>query len=148
MFSFFEAEDLAGDIGRLFEDIDRGAGPEAHHSGGVHTPPLDVFETSATLEVVLDLPGVDARAMRVVIKNGVLLVAGEKAPPEGMCRDGAAFHLVERGFGRFARVVRFDTAIDGRRARATLADGVLRVSLPRIAERRGHEIVVPVDAPA
>jgi HSP20 family protein len=148
MFSFSEADDLAADIGRLFEELDRRAGRETHHSGGVHTPPLDVLETTAHIEVYVDLPGVDAQALRVILKHGTLLIAGEKTPSEGACQDGSAFHLVERSFGRFARVVRFDTAVDARRARATLADGVLRVRLPRIAERRGSEIVVPVDATA
>jgi HSP20 family protein len=148
MFSFSEPEDLAADIGRLFEELDRCAGRDAHHSGAVHTPPLDVLENTASIEVFVDLPGVEARALRVVFKHGTLLIAGEKVPAEGACQDGSAFHLVERSFGRFARVVRFETAVDARRGRASLADGVLRITLPRIAERRGREIVVPVDATA
>jgi HSP20 family protein len=145
MADFLETEDLAADIGRMFDDLDRRAGRDAHHSGAVHTPPLDVLENTATLEVFVDLPGVDPRWLQVVIKHGTLLIAGEKAPPDGDCRDGAAFHLVERSFGRFARVIRFDTPVDVRRARATLADGVLRVTLPRLAERRGEAFHVPVD---
>lgn len=143
-----DTEDLAADIGRLFDDLDRRAGRDAPHSGAVHTPSLDVLETPASLEVFVDLPGVEASGLRLVVKHGTLLIAGEKMPSDGTCRDGAAFHLVERSFGRFARIVTFDTAIDGRRARASLADGVLRVSLPRLADRRGHEFHVPVDTPA
>lgn len=148
MFSYSEAEDLAADIDRLFDDLDRATGREAHHSGAIHTPPLDVLENTATLEVLVDLPGVERTALRVVLKHGALLIAGEKTPPDGGCHDGAAFHLVERSFGRFARVVRFETAVDARRARASLTEGVLRITIPRVADRRGHEFHVPVDAPA
>ena len=149
MWSFSDAEDLAADIARLFEAIDRDAGRDAHPAGPVHTPPLDVLETPSTIDVFVDLPGVQAPALRVVFKHSALLLAGEKTPSEGACRDGSAFHLVERSFGRFARVVRFDTSVDATRARATLRGGVLRITVPRIVERRGWEIVVPVEtAPA
>ena len=148
MFVFSEAEDLAADFDRLFDDLDRRAGRSAPHSGAVHTPPLDGVEHAAVIEVLIDLPGVSPSALRVVLKHGTLLIAGEKTSPECGCRDGAAFHLIERGFGRFARVVRFETAVDARRVRARLTDGVLRITVPRIADRRGHEFHVPVDAPA
>lgn len=52
---------------------------------------------------------------------------------------------MERSFGRFARVVRLNAAIDGARCRAVLENGELRVDLPRIDERRGRAIVVPID---
>jgi hypothetical protein len=46
------------------------------------------------------------------------LIAGQKMPR----RSGdASFHLVERGYGRFARVVRLTTACD-MRSRASDAD--------------------------
>lgn len=145
MWSFSDAEDLAADIARLFDTIDQAAGRDPHPAGPLHTPPLDVLETSATVDVIVDLPGVEPSSLRVVFKHDALLLAGEKTPPEGLCRDGAAFHLVERNFGRFARIVRFDTAIDTARATATLAAGVLRISVPRIVERRGRDIVVAVE---
>lgn len=148
MASFPETEDLAADIGRIFDELDRRAGRDAHHSGAVHTPPLDVLETAASIEVVVDLPGVGRQWLQVVVKHGILLIAGEKRPPDGDCRDGAAFHLVERSFGRFARAVRIDVAVDVSRTRAVLADGVLRVTFPRLAERRGRAFHVPVDTSA
>jgi HSP20 family protein len=148
MWSFSDADDLAADIERLFDALDRAAGRDAHQAGPVHTPPLDVYETPSAIDVVADLPGVKPDALRLVFKHGVLLLAGEKAPPDDGCRDGSSFHLVERSFGRFARVVRFDTAIDAVRARATLNAGVLRVTVPRIPERRGRDIVVTVETPS
>ena len=91
------------------------------------------------------VPGVSGADVRVLFKHGVLIVTGDKHPPDGMCQEGTAFHLVERSFGRFARVVRLEHAVDAARARASFAGGVLRVSIPRLAERRGRDIVVPVE---
>jgi HSP20 family molecular chaperone IbpA len=56
----------------------------------------------------------------------------------------AAFHLAERTFGRFARAVRISGAFDAGRATATLVEGELRVILPRIEERRGHDIRIEI----
>ncbi len=56
----------------------------------------------------------------------------------------AAFHMAERTFGRFARVVPLGGAVDAGRARATMRAGELRVSFPRIADRRGRQIRIPI----
>jgi HSP20 family protein len=59
-----------------------------------------------------------------------------------------SYHLVERDFGRFARAVRIHAAVDATQTRAILAHGELRVVLPKIAERRGREILVAIEAGA
>ena len=91
----------------------------------------------------MDLPGVDPAAVRVVGKGDSVLIAGEKAARRG--RGESSFHLVERGYGRFARVVRLARACDTSKARATLIDGELRVSVPKIAERRDKADHHPVN---
>jgi HSP20 family molecular chaperone IbpA len=52
---------------------------------------------------------------------------------------------MERPQGRFSRTVSFDAAVDQKQARATLKDGVLVLTLPRLRDRRGREIEVPVE---
>ena len=94
---------------------------------------------------MLDLPGVAAEAIRVLFKAGVVLVVGEKERPDLAKRGPASFHLVERDFGRFARAVRINAAIDASQARARLANGELRVVLPRITERRGAGLIIPIE---
>jgi HSP20 family protein len=78
----------------------------------------------------------------VLSKGDTLLIVGEKAPRRP--RRESTFHLVERGYGRFARVVRLARACDMSNARATMTHGELRVSVPKIDERRGRTIVIEV----
>ena len=59
-------------------------------------------------------------------------------------RRESSFHLVERGYGRFARGVRLGRACDTSKARATLANGALRVSIPKIADRRNRAIPIAI----
>ena len=136
-----EAADLAEDARRLLAELDREiTGAEA--AAADCRPPIDVVETATTVEVVVDVPGVPARALRVVIRRNSVLVVGVKLPtPSSMAR----FHLAERSYGRFARVIRLSGAADASRARATVESGQLRVVLPRLEDRRGRVYAVPVE---
>ena len=137
---FTELGDLAADDRRVFLELGRAAGVDSPASECV--PPLDVFETDETVEVRADLPGVDSQGVRVVAKGNGVLIAGEKRRVRG--RGDSSFHLVERGFGRFARAVRLTVPCDATRANAVLVDGELRISLPKVPDRRGLPIPIRV----
>ena len=137
-----ELGDLAEDARRLFQDI--GGSSSLGHSGGDCQPSLDVVETDEAVEILLDLPGVTAESVRVLLKGAVCLIAGEKwVQGPGA---GGGYHLVERASGRFARAVRLSGAFDGSRVNASLANGELRITLPKVADRRGRGLAVPVTA--
>jgi HSP20 family protein len=135
-----EVGDFADEVRQLFAELGRAYGPDT--LAGECSPPLDVYETDHTLQISMDLPGVDAAAVRIVVKAAAILIAGEKAPRRG--RGDSSFHLVERGFGRFARTVRLSAACDAGQAHASLVDGELMITLPKIAERRGRAITIQV----
>jgi HSP20 family protein len=138
--------DLHQEVRRMFDDLARRRPDRRHVVSGECLPLLDVFETDRTIEIVLDVPGMPPDALRILIKSGVLLIAGEKERPEPGLRGPASFHLVERDFGRFVRAVRIHTAFDAGSARARLREGELRVVLAKIQERRGREIAVPIES--
>lgn len=146
--SMDQPADLAQDVHRLLDDLARRRPDRRQLVAGECMPVVDVFETDRTVEIVLDLPGVAADALRILFKAGVLLIVGEKERTDLTRRGPASFHLVERDFGRFARAVRVNAAIDGSQARARLANGELRVVLPRITERRGAGQLIPVESGA
>jgi HSP20 family protein len=135
-----EIGDFSDEVRRVFLELGRVFGPDS--LAGECAPPIDVLETDEALEIAVDLPGVDPAALRVVAKGDSILIAGEKAARRS--RGDSSFHLVERGYGRFARVVRLSRACDTSQARARLVDGELRVSVPKIADRRGKAIQIPI----
>ena len=140
--------DLADDVRRLFDDLSRRRPDRRHMVTGECMPVVDVFETEKNVEIVLDVPGVPADCLRVLFKSGVIIIAGEKERPDFSKRGAASFHLVERDFGRFVRAVRLNVAIDASKAHARLANGELRVVLPRLKERRGTGLLVPIESGA
>jgi HSP20 family protein len=133
-------EDLQRRFGRLHLELAPG------ESAPDDSPPMDVLETEAGIEIVLDLPGIEPQAVTVTYRDGVVRIAGNKRPTR--CQGGqAAFHLAERSFGRFERAVELGGAFDASRAGATLLAGELRIVLPPIEERRGQQIRIRVDTP-
>lgn len=135
------AAELAEDARRLLAEIEREI-PGAATVTADCRPPLDVIETASALEVVVDVPGVPAESLRVVVRRSTLLIVGAKlaAPVDRLTR----FHLAERSYGRFARAVRLTGAFDAARAHAVTTGGELRVVLPRLEERRGGALTIPV----
>jgi HSP20 family protein len=133
-----ELGDFAEDVRRILAELGRGL---TSLSGGC-LPPLDVYERDDVLQVAVDLPGVAAHSVRVLAKGDTLLIVGEK-PTAGM-RAQSSFHLVERGYGPFVRVLRLGCACDVSRADAMLLGGELRITLPKIPERRGRLIEIRV----
>jgi HSP20 family protein len=139
---YFERRELPEDLQRLFDLIWEGPSDQPV-SAAECSPPLDVIETETGVEIVIDLPGVAADRLQIVSARDVLMIAGQKMPAPCQHRE-AAFHLAERSFGRFARAVRLEGAFDAGRATASLHAGELRITMPRIDERRGREIRIPV----
>jgi HSP20 family protein len=149
-FSFIpssESAELADDIRELFQDLASTLRHELRAFSGEYHPSLDVRETDAAVEVIVDVAGVPMEALRVLIREGVLIVAGEKAPLPGTTEQ--TYHLVEREFGRFARAVRLTGAFEVSRSHAHLAYGELTIVLPKMADRRGqaHRIQVTSGPP-
>ncbi|HXG53942.1 MAG TPA: Hsp20/alpha crystallin family protein [Vicinamibacterales bacterium] len=138
---YLERREMDDELRRLFDMLDG----EAQAGGGTGecNPPLDVRESAASIDIVMDLPGVPLEAVQIVFARGTALIAGTKRPASCGHAD-AAFHMAERTFGRFARVVRLAGAVDAGRARATMTAGELRITFPRIEDRRGRQIRIAV----
>jgi HSP20 family protein len=138
----FDVGDFADEVESVFLELGRAFGLES--LAGECSPSIDVFEKDDTVEVIADLPGVQHEAVRVMAKGDSLLLVGEKTSRRSPTES--TFHLVERGFGRFVRIVRLGVSCDTARARATLINGELRVWVPKMNDRRGRTIQISLGA--
>jgi HSP20 family molecular chaperone IbpA len=106
------------------------------------SPHVDICEGETSLTVRVEVPGVDARDVRVTIQDGSLRVQGNKrestATPKLLC-----YYCVERRYGRFDRRIAIDLPIDARRASATLESGILTVEIPKLQDR-GQQFEIPI----
>jgi HSP20 family protein len=138
-----EVSELAEDIRAIFDELTATLRAEQRATAGECHPALDVFETDEAVEIVMDVSGVAPEALRVVFRAGVVLIAGEKAPP--VVAAPQTFHVVEREFGRFARGVRVNGAFDLQGGRAVMREGELTIVLPKRADRRGRPYRIPLE---
>ena len=131
---------LRRDMERMFEDFSRewGWSPPAAPGAGMATAPrLDVSETETELKIEAELPGVDEKDVEVVLTNDRLTIKGEKKhEKEEKKKD---YHLVERPSGSFARTVGLPFDADPEQVKASFANGVLTVTLPKPPEVKAKE---------
>jgi HSP20 family protein len=133
---------LQREVNQLLErlaDFDRPVAAE-----GEWVPGVDVYECRGKIVIAIEVPGTPLDSLRVSFRDRHLTVTGERRERRPAAA-AASFHCMERPQGRFTRIVMLDVAVDIEAAEAKLAGGVLTVSMPRLKDRRGREIVIPVE---
>jgi HSP20 family protein len=104
-------------------------------------PAVDIRETEHEYLIQIDLPEVRPEDVDVTVKNGVLVVSGErKHPGESLGRA----HRIERRYGSFNRSFRLPKSVDDSRIEARARDGVLSLSVPKREEVKPRAIRVQV----
>ena len=106
------------------------------------SPPVDVTETEATYELRAELPGVNGNEVKVVVRDGLLTLSGER--PGVPVAEGTKVHLTERRFGAFQRRFSLPKDADGERVSAEFKNGVLTIAVPKREDVKHKEIEVRI----
>ena len=141
--SMLEVARIQSEINRLFDNLlDLDAGTKA---SGSWIPIADIVENDDALVVTVELPGVASSDLIISTHGGDVILTGEKARPP--IAGSVRAHVAERAFGRFRRVIHLGVPVNTHRAEAVLADGTLRIRFPKVSNRRGEEVAIPVATP-
>jgi HSP20 family protein len=105
-------------------------------------PAMNVGNTATSVEIYAFAPGLDPANIDVQIEKGTLTVAGERQIIAPQPDEKAMRHIDERFAGRFRRVVTLPDDIDPNAVQARYRDGVLHVSIQRLAAIQPRRIVV------
>jgi HSP20 family protein len=145
----FEA--LQRTIDRLFEEFRRGSDLEAFSSlfsepsaFDIQMPQVDVAETDEDVQVSADLPGIDEKNVEVILGNHSLTIRGEKSSESEERKK--SYHVKERAYGSFHRVVALPEDVDADKAKATFKKGVLTVVIPKTHEAKAKLRKIAVQA--
>jgi HSP20 family protein len=140
---YLEIARIQSEMNKMFDVLVQMRDEKGQAAGNSWIPSVDVHQNSQGLVVTCELPGVPPETLRVTALGGALIIAGERPPGEPPVK-GAKYHVMERINGRFRRVVPLGVPINTRDATAALKGGVLEVFFPKVSNRRGEEVVIPV----
>jgi HSP20 family protein len=104
------------------------------------SPAIDVYETADAFIVAAEVPGITREQIELAVEDSRLVIRGRRT--DRYADTGRHFHQVERGFGSFVRTFQFVDKIDAERVTADLQDGVLTISLPKLAPLPARRISV------
>lgn len=127
------------EMNRLF-DAFFGVGPRNGNGARRWVPAMDLVEEDDSLVVKADLPGLSRDDVSIEIEDGVLTISGERKSEHSERRDG--YVRIERGYGSFARSLRLPEGVDAEQVKASFANGVLEVRIPKPEERKPHRVEI------
>lgn len=107
-------------------------------------PAIDVTEAEDGYQVSAELPGVALEDIDIKLANGTLTIQGEKT--EQKDDAGKGYHLSERRWGKFQRLLRVPDNVDEGRIEARYANGILLVTLPKSETALAAERTIEVSA--
>jgi HSP20 family protein len=136
-------DDLRREIDRLFDDFGgawlrplRSAtqklDPIFRSSFSLKTPAVDLIEKDTAFELTAELPGIAAKDVDVSMKDGFILIKGQKQAEKEEKSKG--YYLSERQYGSFERAFAVPDGVDTSAVEATFNNGVLTITLPKTME--------------
>ena len=92
------------------------------------------------ITLLADLPGIEPERITIDLRDGVLTLTADTEPPMG--RENETPLLVEYQTGRYRRQFTLSDVIDQAQIDAKCTDGVLRLTLPKVAKATPRKISV------
>jgi HSP20 family protein len=132
---------LHREIDRIFEDLTRGTPDVPGPAQVTLVPSIDVTETDDAIAISAEMPGLERNDVEITVEDDVLTIRGEKKVDreEG---DENKYHLSERSYGVFVRVMQLPSGIDPSQIEASMANGVLRIVIPKPSRSQPKKIEV------
>jgi HSP20 family protein len=121
-----ELEKVEKSFFNLWRDIPFSSLPNENFT----SPNIDVIEDDKAIKVIADLPGLEEKDIAIEVNNGVLTLRGEKKNEKEEKQDN--YWKFERSEGYFYRSLQLPTYIDENNVEATLKNGVLKITIPKL----------------
>jgi HSP20 family protein len=123
---------------RLYDDTWGRRGMGWRQGERVAALPVDVYSTDNELVVRAWVPGVAPEDVEISIEGDTLTIKGETKAP----LDNVDYHIQERSYGPFGRVLTLNMPVQAEQAEATFENGELVLVIPKTEEVRPKVIKV------
>jgi HSP20 family protein len=101
--------------------------------------PIDLYETDAELVLEMAVPGVKTEDLDISIEGRQVSVRGRLPEPE---EDSRRYWLQSIPRGDVSRTVKLPAAVEVDRIEAHVVDGMLTLTMPKLAEAKVHKIAI------
>jgi HSP20 family protein len=102
-------------------------------------PTTDIFETEDSLNVLVEMPGVEKGNVEISVKDRILTIEGRI---DFQKYAGMNPVYTEYKIGNFHRRFSLSNKVDGSKIRAEMRDGLLTLTIPKSEEAKAHKIEV------
>ena len=113
---------------------------ESADQTGWFAPSTNVAETKDRYEISLDVPGMHSDDFDIELKEGQLLITGERKHESE--QEEKTWHRIERTYGKFRRAFTLGNEVDAGGVDAKYTDGVLLIVVPKVPEPQAKKIAV------
>lgn len=102
---------------------------------------MDVRENGSNVMVSAEIPGVNKEDIQVSVENGTVTIRAEVKQYDADTEDEKVLHS-ERYFGAVQRSIALPSPVDEGGAKASYANGILTLTLPKTNPGAGKRIAV------
>ena len=88
------------------------------------------------------MPGLERKDVEISVEDDVLTIRGEKKVESEQDDKNKNYHLSERSYGVFYRVLQLPPGVDPSKIQATMSNGVLKITIPKPARSEAKKIEV------
>ena len=102
-------------------------------------PLVDVTTTDKEVKVVVEMPGIPKDKIEVNVEDRNVTIGASFS--QEIDANGKTLWQ-ERNFGKLSRAIRLPEPVDANGTQATHVDGVLQLTLPKVAKANSKQITI------
>jgi HSP20 family protein len=129
--------DAVTTLDRMLDDV-MGSTLGAATNSRTFQAAIDVRANDDAVVFVCDVPGVRREDLEITLENRVLTIRGTRNPQVSQNEQ----LMLGRAYGSFSRSYTLPDSVDDTKLAADLADGVLTITIPKLAKAKPRRIQI------
>ncbi len=136
--------DLQNEMNRMFSRLWHQGVSTGPFDGNAWAPPFDLIDEDDRIVVMAEVPGMEVSDIELDFQDNRLTLKGHRQSPWSE-EASKRLQCNERRYGPFSRSIDLPAGIDRDSITATVCNGVITVTLPKVEHARGKSIKIDVD---
>ena len=125
---FLEINSVQRQIDQLFQEV-------LPTTSSVSRPPVEISVNEDSVELKIELPGVDIKDIDVEVSKQMVAINGQRQRPAEV--ENSEFY-----YGKFSRLITLPVEVQNSQVTANYQDGILYLTLPKAAAEKNTVVKV------